>query len=535
MTDTGFTQQDPPVSSLARLGQLWGGRSGAWVLGLCLFAGTSLGLLVVPRAPAGPVPLATPPTLIFLGQPLVTGVDPKRDAAEGMMQAARQKARGFLDRTFTVTVPGETSVALSLSKWGVSIDEERLARLISDSLDPTSPQVKMSSQAKAGEAITKVLPIVLDIDEQRAAAHLHTLKEEIDRGPRSAKFNVRTGQVIPHEDGLALDVLGSVLALKRAVESGLDKTNAQIIITPPARKTDEIAQVRFPKVLGHFETRYSQSERAQDRTYNLRLAAERLDGTVLFPGEEFDFNAVVGPRDEAHGYKVAAVIEDGELVDGIGGGTCQISGTLHGAAFFSGLTIVERYPHTRPSSYIKMGMDATVVYPTINFRFANPFQFPIVIHERVQDGRVYAEVRGGEVDQVVSLIRKIDVALPYEQIERPDADLPRGSRVLAQRGVPGFRLHRYRVVRQGSHTRREKWRDVYPPTSQVIRVGTGGPSDRKVEGVGTPEYTADELLTLTLRRAADGSPGEYAENREAGRFGESGWTQKAGMPFWAGN
>src|SRR5690606_26048446 len=99
-------------------------------------------------------------------------------------------------------------------------------------------------------------------------------------------------------------------------------------------------------VLSAFETSYDVSMRAEARTYNLRLAASKLDGTVLLPGETFDFNATVGPRDEANGYKVAPVIAQGELVDGIGGGTCQISGTLHGAAFFAGLRMVERYPHT---------------------------------------------------------------------------------------------------------------------------------------------------------------------------------------------
>src|SRR5690606_8537436 len=167
----------------------------------------------------------------------------------------------------------------------------------------------------------------------------------------------------------------------RAVTRGETKITAKVIVEKPSKSQEALKQLSFPRVLGHFETRYSQSENAADRTFNLRLAAERLDGTVLFPGEIFDFNAVVGPRDEAHGYKVATVIADGELVDGIGGGTCQISGTLHGAVFFSGLEIIERYPHTRPSSYIKMGMDATVVYPTINFRFKNPFEFPIVIHQ----------------------------------------------------------------------------------------------------------------------------------------------------------
>src|SRR5690606_28044354 len=102
----------------------------------------------------------------------------------------------------------------------------------------------------------------------------------------------------------------------------------------PEKRSSDIRDLKFDAVLGHFETGYSRSQKAADRTFNLRLAAERLDGTVVLPGETFDFNAVVGPRDEAAGYKVATVIEDGELVDGIGGGTCQISGTLHGAVFF---------------------------------------------------------------------------------------------------------------------------------------------------------------------------------------------------------
>ena len=98
--------------------------------------------------------------------------------------------------------------------------------------------------------------------------------------------------------------------------------------------------IDFDTVLGFFETRYNTAKKYADRTYNLRLAASRLDGMVLMPGDVFDFNEVVGPRDEAHGYKVAPVIAQGELVDGIGGGTCQVSGTLHAAAFFAGLEIV---------------------------------------------------------------------------------------------------------------------------------------------------------------------------------------------------
>ena len=248
-----------------------------------------------------------------------------------------------------------------------------------------------------------------------------------------------------------------------------------LVVLPvaPKRRLADLKDVKLESVLGEFETHYDRSEKARDRTFNLRLAASKLDGHVLLPGETFDFNETVGPRDETNGYKVATVIAEGELVNGIGSGTCQISGTLHGAIFFAGLDIVDRTPHTRPSAYIKMGLDATVVYPTIDFRFRNPFDFPVVLHETVKNGTVRAEVLGPAQSRTVTLIRRITAVQPYEELERPDEKLPRGVRSLGQRGVPGFTVTRYRIVRVGPHAVRERWIDKYPPTQQVVRVGTG--------------------------------------------------------------
>jgi hypothetical protein len=302
----------------------------------------------------------------------------------------------------------------------------------------------------------------------------------------------------------------------------------------PRRLASELGNVEFGEVLGFFETRYDRSQAKEARTYNLRLAASKLDGTVLLPGEEFDFNGVVGPRDEANGYKVAPVIAEGELVDGIGGGTCQISGTLHAAAFFAGLEIAERSPHTRPSAYIKMGLDATVVYPTINFRLKNSFDFPVVLHETVKNGVVRAEVLGPRRALTVTFIRRVLDAIPYEEVERPDKDLPHGTRVLAQRGVAGFKLRRYRLVRDGQHAVRERWDDVYPPTTQIVRVGSSDGTEKPTNAVDDPhpEYLADELLVMTEGAEADDGGPSLNETREPGRFGENGWTEAAGMPYY---
>ena len=234
------------------------------------------------------------------------------------------------------------------------------------------------------------------------------------------------------------------------------------------------------------------------------------------PGETFDFNDVVGPRDEANGYKVAPVIAEGELVDGIGGGTCQISGTLHGAAFFAGLEIVERYPHTRPSSYIKLGLDATVVYPTINFRMKNPFPFPVVLHQTVKNGVVRAEILGPRRTRTVTLIRRILEAIPYEEVERPDKTLPAGVRVLGQRGVAGLQApslpHRARGTARDARTLGR--RVPADATDRARRHRRGLEVGEAPDDDPHAEYLADELLVVTQ---GPDTRDERAESRREGR------------------
>jgi vancomycin resistance protein YoaR len=493
-------------------------------VGLCAIAGTALGVLLVPSAPKPESADVPPPPVEFLGSPLPLG--------EGSVERAVERMRRFATRSFTLKLPEGAFRTYSLGTLGAQIDTARLTQLVRDAQDSTSPLRRVAKNA-AKPGVSFPVPVQLDMDE--ALPTLLRLKDELDRAPVDARLDLENRKVRPDVTGLELDVDGTLQAIDEALSRGELSAQARFVELAPRRRADQLGAVTFDRVLGYFETTYNRSEQAQDRTYNLRLAASKLDGTVLLPGEVFDFNDVVGARDEANGYKVAHVIADGELVDGIGGGTCQISGTLHGAAFFAGLAIVERYPHTRPSAYIKMGLDATVVYPTINFRIKNPFDFPVVLHETVKNGVVRAEVLGPPHDLTVSLIRHIDSALPYDEIERPDPDLPHGERVLSQRGIPGFRLHRYRIVRDGDHAVRERWNDVYPPAAQIVRVGSGKKSDRK-KGEGkprrddpTPEYLADELLVMTLRTDDDGSRG-FSENREKGRFGEADWTKKAGMP-----
>jgi vancomycin resistance protein YoaR len=416
----------------------------------------------------------------------------------------------------------------SRSWFGARIDSGRLARWIRDARDPSSSMRAVHDEARPGEALD--LPLPVHLDDARLFELLVNLKDEEDRRPTDARFDTATRDVVPHARGVLVDVWATLERFETEIARGAREIEVVVQVTEPEVTTDRLQGIDTTVLLGSFETRYSTSEEARDRTFNLRVAAERVDGRVVFPGEEFDFNEVVGERNEANGFRVAPVIAAGELVDGIGGGTCQISGTLHSAVFFSGLPILERRPHSRPSFYIKLGLDAAVSYPSLNFRFRNDLGFPVVLGLRVEEGWVRASVRGREHHRQVSFVRRIDEATAFETREVEDEELPRGVRVLSQRGVPGFRIERWRIVRDMRRNQavREAMSDVYPPTTEIWRVGTGDPAPEDYEpppGDTHPEYTADEYLSMTQ---GDGVAGTL-EQRAAGCCGAPGWTVRAGF------
>ncbi len=498
----------------------WEWWRSAALLASVLLAVAAVALGFYPLYAQRAVPKLRPPRVILAGQEIVLGPEGDAQALEVVRRYAKAPVAIVLPRG-----DGPEKRPFSRALLGVEIDRVRLAALLAQARDPGSA---MRRAAAPGGAL--VLPVPVVVRREVALRALLKLKDEVDRAPLDARFNLETRRLLPEQEGFYLDVYGTLARLEAGVLDAAAEIAAAHDRQTPRLLAGQMGGVGFGEVLGWFETRYTTDNKHEARTFNLRLAASKLDGQVILPGETFDFNEVVGPRDEANGYKVAPVIAQGELVDGIGGGTCQVAGTLHGAAFFAGLDIVERHPHTRPSFYIKMGLDATVVYPTITLRLRNSFDHPVVLHETVRDGIVRAEILGPRRSRTVTFVRKIDEVMPFAELERPDPKLPRGVKVLSQRGIPGFRTHRYRIVREGAFAVRERWNDSYPATSQIIRIGTADTGD--ADGVADdphPEYVADDYLVLLQGPDVKGPMGGMVELREPGKTGEYGWTERAGF------
>jgi len=353
-------------------------------------------------------------------------------------------------------VTAHGNVKLTWAELGAEIDTEEVR--------PTQGADLQALAAKGS------LP--LRIDRDKASKALFALKAKHDLSPINAYLDLEERKIYDDRVGKGLDVWASLPRLEAAVRQGADKLELVNVAVPAAITKQTIGIDDISTVMGHHLTRFPVTDR--DRNFNLKLAASKLNGVVLKPGEEWSFNATVGERSEKEGYKIAHVITAGEMVDGLAGGTCQISTTLFGAAFFAGLDIVKTINHSRPSAYTPLGFDATVVWPNVDLKLRNPYEFPVVIHYRVANGEALVEVLGRPrpYDRVV-FERHVVESTPYGTEERLDDEIPQGVTSIDQAGFNGYKLERFRRFYKGTKlVKSNKWTLEYRPVTEYVRRGT---------------------------------------------------------------
>ena len=242
-------------------------------------------------------------------------------------------------------------------------------------------------------------------------------------------------------------------------------------VTQPAVTTATLKEI--DGVIGSHSTRFGGTGRS--RGSNIALAASRINGTVLAPGEVFSYNKVVGPRVASAGFREAPVIIKGELVPGIGGGICQVSSTLYNAVLKSDLKIVHRAHHAFPVHYLPAGRDATVVDGSIDFKFQNSTQTPLYIVASSGGGRLAFTLYGKRVPgREVSIELANHTTMPAGTETRRDPSLPMGRRIIKDRGHTGHKVNVYRVVKEnGQVVKRELIaHDHYRPFPTIVLVGT---------------------------------------------------------------
>jgi vancomycin resistance protein YoaR len=371
------------------------------------------------------------------------------DRDRPVLEASLEELGGKID------VEGAASAAMRIGKDGDVLSRARLAR-----------------RAKEGNVD---VPLPLSIDRGAALARLTALKEQLDTSPVSARLDLDKHETVPEKEGRYLDVDDVIAKLAiHARDAGTPAIALTFRTFAPRVSSAFLKSLEIEKVVAEYETYFSRGGDQRKRGKNIDNAALKLDGTVISPGELFSFNEIIGERSEANGFEKSWEIFKGEMVEGVGGGTCQVASTFHAATFFGGFDILERLPHSRPSAYIPMGLDSTVVYPAVDLKVRNPHPFPVVVHAKTLGNKLRVELLGKMRPVTVGFGRDVVATLPYKRKVEEDPALSGKKVVVKQHGIKGYKIKRSRLLTYPDGTRkREEVTDTYPPTTEIYKVPVG--------------------------------------------------------------
>ncbi len=356
-------------------------------------------------------------------------------------------------------------------------------------------------------------PEPIDIDK---------IHEEVYTEAKDAYYEKEPFAVYPEVEGIDFDIT----AAKEQLKEDKEEYVIPLIITKPKITLNQIGAEAFSQQLSTFTTRYDAGN--TDRSTNLMIACEKLNGKVVLPGETLSYNQTLGPRTIAAGYKTGKVYSGGQVVDGIGGGICQISSTLYNAVLMANLEIVERKNHQFATSYLPAGRDATVAYGVIDFKFKNTRKYPIRLVASAKNGIATVSVYGikEENEYTFSFSTKTVASIPFSTKYEEDASLPAGTEKVKQQGVNGLKTETYitKMLNGKVISTTLLSKDTYDPMTKIVAKGKGAapstpstPETPTTPNTETQEPTGQETnntnTTNTITNSAPTSSTNITENK----------------------
>ena len=375
---------------------------------------------------------------------------------ETLRAAARTLAgafdRGQLDGSYELTEEGIYAVK---PVDGRTLDQPALIRALT-ALDGAGGKVEAEYELVPGRGLD-----------------LEAIAQELNAEPSSARYDIASGKVVDGQIGVRLDPQAAQFALDAAAPG--ERILLPADVTYPPMTAQELEAVLFRDELGSYTTKVGGTS---IRRNNVKLAGEFCNGVVLNDGDVFDYNTVVGKRTTARGFGAAPAYVNGETVDTIGGGICQVSSTIYYAALLANLEIVERYAHRYAPSYITWGMDATVSWGGPEFKFKNNTGYPIRMDVTYKNNQIAVSIVGTKTDDTyVKMTYSVLGDTPYETEYIETDDLPYGTEQQKQSPYTGHQVVSYRNVYDGGGkliSQDLEAKSNYKSRNRIILVGTNG-------------------------------------------------------------
>lgn len=333
---------------------------------------------------------------------------------------------------------------------------------------------------------SKNFDVHIKFDELAMVDYAENFMKNFDTYPSDADVNVDSnGHItyVSHTAGQTVDSdnllsrLNTMLAdystpslVSRAAVTNDIELAELLVVTNPKVQLEDLQHVNT--LVSSYTTNYTPSAA---NAKNIELAASVINDILLMPGETFSFNDLVGDTTLDKGYVYAPVIVNSRMTQGVGGGICQVSSTLYNAILGIGILPTERRPHSKPSSYVPLGLDSTIDWGNIDLKFENTLDFPIYISSFTKDGQLHINLYSDKslLNTSYKLSSEIVKVLPSTVEYVKDPSLTAGSTVLSSSGSNGYLVK----VTRNTYTDDEltsteiiSW-DTYAPVKTIYRVG----------------------------------------------------------------
>lgn len=349
-------------------------------------------------------------------------------------------------------------IVVHRGKAGQVFDEEKLYQDILHCVKNTQ-ELKITLETRLAE------PEPVDVEK---------LYEQFYKEPQDARYTTVNHEMVLEREVVGVDFDKEEAA--RILEKGEDPCRIPVKFTEPQVKVTDLKTDVFGDTLGTYTTRYNAGDTA--RSTNVRIAAEKMNGQVIAPGEVFSYAGNVGHGSYAEGYVDAKVYVGGEITDGLAGGICQVSSTLYSAVLYADLEIVTRTNHSMPVSYLPAGQDATIAYPSIDFKFRNSTKYPIKVSAGASGGTLTISILGTNDDpgKKVTITNTTTSTIPFPTRTVETSSLSPGQERVKQNGSNGSVVNTYKTITRNGVTEKTEFVSTsrYSPIEKIVEVGVSG-------------------------------------------------------------
>ncbi len=444
--------------------------------------------------------------------------------------AVEESVAAMMNAEFTLNA-GENSATVTASELGVSwtnthVVEEAMG------IGKTGNLIERYKARKDLEVEDKVFEIEYGIDKELTNEWLVEHAPQLDQEAIDSTLKREDGgfKIIDGQSGIAIDVAASVQNIADYFTDGWTGEGATIALTAdvvePRGTKEELAKVK--DLLGDYATDFSDS--GAGRVVNVQNAAGKVDGNVIYPGEEFSVYGAIGPLDASNGYQNAPSYENGTTVDSIGGGVCQISSTLYNAVIKAELEITERSNHSMLVSYVKPSMDAAIAGTYKDLKFKNNTDAPIYI-EGYTSGRTLHfnifghETRDTEHRKVEYLSDVLNTEDPITKFEATGDAI--GYKEVTQKAHIGTVAQLWKIVIiDGQEVSKEIFnKSTYKASPKIVAIGTASASAEAMAAINEALATQDEATIMgtidywndaaIAARAAEAANAQTQENNNS--------------------